>query len=147
VDVAAAAGNEGVDESRETRRLDPPGAGQQHDGPRRRSIVRRGIGSLRRWGLRLGGCGGGADLLGRGRAARGEHGLEVGDERGRERFALGSALAGFRLHRLRPPERLFVALSGMAWGRGGEREGEVYGRRMEGGGGVDREGLEEVGMD
>ena len=147
MDVAAAAGDEGVDERRETRRPDPPGAGQQHDGPRRRSIGRRGIGSLR-----LAGCGGGADLLGRGGAACGEHGLEVGDERGREGVALGSALAGVRLHRLRLPERLFVALSGMALGEErregrGEREGEVYGRRMAGGGGGgDGEGLE-VGMD
>jgi len=119
VDVAAAAGDEGVDERRETRRPDPPGAGQQNDGPRRRPIGQRGIGSLR-----LAGCGGGSDLLGRGRAARGEHGLEVGNERGRERVALGSALAGVRLHRLRPPERLVVSLSGMAWGRrGGKGEG------------------------
>jgi len=149
VDVAAAAGDEGVDERRETRRPDPPGAGQQNDGPRRRPIGQRGIGSLR-----LAGCGGGSDLLGRGRAARGEHGLEVGNERGRERVALGSALAGVRLHRLRRPERLFVALSGMALGeerregRGGEGGGGVRTKRMmEGGGGDDGEGLEEVGMD
>jgi hypothetical protein len=76
VDVAAAGGNEGVDERRETRRPDPPGTGQQHDGPRRRPISRGGIGRLRflSLSLSLASCGGGADLC-RGRAAGGEHGL------------------------------------------------------------------------
>jgi hypothetical protein len=78
VDVAAAAGDEGVDESRQARRPDPFGAGQQNYGPRRRSsISRSGIGSLR---LRWGRGGGRARVLGRDRAPRGEHGLEVGDE-------------------------------------------------------------------
>lgn len=155
MDIAAAAGNEGVDERRETRRPDPPSTGQQHDGPRRRPVSRGDIGSLRHRSLRLSlaGCGGGADLD-RGRAACGEHGLEVGDERGRERVALRSVLAGGRLHRPRrrrerERERLLAALlsSGTAWGRRRRRRGEE-GKRgrergvrtKEGSGGGDEEG-------
>jgi hypothetical protein len=149
VDVAAGAGNEGVDERRETRGPDPPGTGQQHDGPRRRPISRGGI--LWSRGFNLAGCGGGADL-GRGRAAGSKHGLEVGDEGGRERVALGSVFAGGRLHRPRPrrgylPPR--VVRDGWAEEakRAGERERGVYGGRKEGSAGVDGDDWTKVGMD
>jgi hypothetical protein len=75
VDVAAAALDEGVDERRETRRLDPSGAGQEHDGLGG-AVIGRGRGRGR--GLGRGG------VLGRGRTTGGEHGLEVGYERGGE---------------------------------------------------------------
>lgn len=127
MDIAAAAGNEGVDERRETRGPDPPGTGQQHDGPRRRPISRGYIGSLRLRSRRLS-----ADL-GPGRAACGEHGLEVGDERGRERVALRSVLAGGRLHRPRRRERGYLPPcpgDGVGEGRG-EEEKRPRGRERE----------------
>lgn len=75
VDVASAALDEGVDERRETRRLDPTGAGQKYYRLSRRVIGRR----LRCRGRGLGRGGGG--VLGRRRAAGCEDGLQIGYER------------------------------------------------------------------
>jgi hypothetical protein len=77
VDVAAAVGDERVDERRQTRRTDPFGACEKDYGLRRSSTISRwGIGGLRLHIRR----GGRASVLGGDRAPRGEHGLEVGDE-------------------------------------------------------------------
>ena len=70
MDVAAAALGEGVDERRETRGLDPTGAGEKHD------RLGRGVISRRRSRSRSRGLGrGGAGVLGRRRTAGGENGL------------------------------------------------------------------------
>jgi hypothetical protein len=109
VDVAAAALDEGVDERRETRRLDPSGAGQEHDGLGG-AVIGRGRGRGR--GLGRGG------VLGRGRTTGGEHGLEVGYERGGE----GVGPPGVVGHRSRRRD-------GRALGGRKEREGTGYGGR------------------
>lgn len=98
VDVASAAGDEGVDEGRETRRPDPAGAGQEY-GRLRGTFIGHGssAGGLRR--LRCRGLGAGLLRGRRRRPARREDGLQVGHERGRERIGPRRVVAGARGHR------------------------------------------------